>query len=125
VQGNVIINQELEIMRGDGSRGTILVSSAPIRAADARIVGGVSQFVDITQKRLTERQLKATAEHAQRAATFQRTVAEASQQLTEAFEEGDIAGSIVRLAVPRLADWCVVHELGEDGQVRLLKFWPR
>ena len=121
-QGKVVINQEVEIMRGDGSRGTILVSSAPIRAADARIVGGVSTFMDITEKRLTERQLKATAEHAQRSATFQRTVAEASQRLAEAFEEGDIAGSIIRLALPRLADWCFVHELGEDGQLRLLEF---
>src|SRR5262245_18781004 len=121
-QGKVVINQEFEIMRGDGSRGTILVSSAPIRAADARIVGGVSTFMDITEKRLTERQLKATAEHAQRTATFQRTVAEASQRLAEAFEEGDIAGSIIRLALPRLADWCFVHELGEDEQLRLLEF---
>src|SRR5215470_3166332 len=91
-QGKVVINQELEIMRGDGSRDTLLVSSAPIRAADARIVGGVSTFVDITEKHLTERQLKATAEHAQPSATFQRKVAEASQRLAEAFEEGDIAG---------------------------------
>jgi signal transduction histidine kinase/PAS domain-containing protein len=121
-QGKVVINQEVEIMRGDGSRGTILISSAPIRAADARIVGGVSTFVDITEKRLTERQLKATAEHAQRSATFQKTVAEASQQFAEAFEEGDIGGSIVRLALPRLADWCVVRELGEDGQLRLVEF---
>jgi signal transduction histidine kinase/PAS domain-containing protein len=121
-EGKVTINQEIEIMRGDGSRGTLLVSSAPIRAADARIVGGVSTFVDVTEKRLTERQLKTTAEHAQRAATFQRTVAEASQRLAEAFEEGDVVGSIIRLALPRLADWCFVHELAEDGQLRLLEF---
>jgi signal transduction histidine kinase/PAS domain-containing protein len=121
-QGKVIINQEYEIMRGDGSRGTSLVSAAPIRATDARIVGGVSTFVDITEKRLTERQLQAAAEQAQRSATFQKTVAEASQQLAEAFKEGDTVASIIRLALPQLADWCSVHELSEDGQLRLVEF---
>jgi signal transduction histidine kinase len=82
----------------------------------------VSTFVDITEKRLTERQLQSTAEQAQRSATFQKTVAEASQQLAEAFKEGDTVASIIRLALPQLADWCSVHELSEDGQLRLVEF---
>jgi PAS domain S-box-containing protein len=121
-QGKVVINEEVEIMRGDGSTGWILVSAAPIRAADTRIVGAVSTFVDITDMRLIERQLKAAAEQAQRAAIFQKTVGEASQQLAEAFQEGNTVASIIRLALPQLADWCSVHELGEDGQVRLLEY---
>jgi signal transduction histidine kinase len=121
-EGEVVINQEVEIMRGDGTRGTVLVSAAPIRAADARIVGAVSTFVDITEKRLVERQLQATAEQAQRAETFQKIVAEASLQLAEAFEEGTTVASIIRLALPQLADWCSVHELGDDGRMRLLDF---
>jgi PAS domain S-box-containing protein len=120
--GELIINQEVEIMRGDGSRGTILVSAAPIRAADTRIIGGVSTFVDITEKRLIERQLKATAEQAQRAENFQRIVAEASLQLADAFKEGTTVSSIIRLALPQLADWCSVHELGDDGRMRLVEF---
>jgi signal transduction histidine kinase/PAS domain-containing protein len=120
--GAFTLNQEMEIMRGDGSRATILVSAAPIRAANTQIIGGVCTLVDITEKRIIERQLKATADEAQRAEIFQKIVAEASLQLAEAFKEGTTVSSIIHLAVPQLADWCSVHELGDDGRMRLLEF---
>jgi signal transduction histidine kinase/PAS domain-containing protein len=120
--GELIMNEEFEILRGDGSLGTILVSAAPIRAANTQIIGGVCTMVDITEKRLIERQLKATVEQAQRAETFQKIVAEASLQLAEAFKEGTTVSSIIHLALPQLADWCSVYELGDDGRLRLLEF---
>src|SRR5262249_26788775 len=106
--------------RGDGSRGAILVSAAPIRGPDAQIIGGVSTFVDITDMRRTERELKRTAEQAQRAEAFQQIASEASQQLAEAFEAGRPVTSIARMGLPRIADWCSVHELCDDGKLRLV-----
>jgi GAF domain-containing protein len=115
----VVFNEEIEILRGDGSRGTILSSAAPLRAPDGRMVGGVTTFVDITEKRATERQLKETLEQAQRAESVQRIVAEASQQLAESFHEGSTVKSILRLALPRVAEWCAVFLTAPDQQLHL------
>ena len=57
VAGAVVVNQEIEILRGDGTRGTIMCNAGPLRAPDGRLVGGVTTFVDITEKRRTERQV--------------------------------------------------------------------
>jgi signal transduction histidine kinase/PAS domain-containing protein len=113
--GAVVVNQEIEILRGDGSRGTILSNAAPIRARDGRIVGGVTTFVDITEKLTTERKLRQMAAQAQRAEAVQAVVAEASIQLAESFQEGTTLRSIVALAVPRIADGCALL-LSCDGQ---------
>lgn len=118
--GETVLSEEIEILRGDGSRGTILVGAAPIRGPDARIIGGIATFVDITAKRLTERELKQAAEQAQRAEAFQQIASEASQQLAEAFGAGTTVMSIARIGLPRIADWCSVHELDDDGKLRLV-----
>jgi PAS domain S-box-containing protein len=118
--GETVLNEEIEILRGDGSRGAILVGAAPIRGPDAQIIGGVSTFVDVTDMRRAERELKRTAEQAQRAEAFQQITAEASQQLAEAFEAGTTVLSIAQMGLPRIADWCSVHELSDDGMLRLV-----
>ena len=115
LRGAVVVNQEVEILRGDGSRGTILSNASPIRARDGRIVGAVTAFVDITEKRTTERQLREMAAQAQSAEAVQAIIAEASVQLAESFHEGTTLHSIVRLAVPRIADGCALF-LTHDGQ---------
>ncbi|HEY1307687.1 MAG TPA: ATP-binding protein [Vicinamibacterales bacterium] len=118
--GETVLNEEIEILRGDGSRGAILVGAAPIHGPNAQIVGGVSTFVDITEKWRTERELRRTAQQAQRAEALQQIASEASQQLAEAFETGTTVMSIARIGLPRIADWCSVHELGDDGTLRLV-----
>lgn len=47
----------LDIERLDGTRGTIVVSSAPIRADTGRIVGAVAANMDITELRAAQAQL--------------------------------------------------------------------
>jgi signal transduction histidine kinase/PAS domain-containing protein len=115
-KGEVVFNEEIEILRGDGSRGTVLTSAAPLRAPDGRAVGGVTTFVDISEKRTTERQLKESTAQAQRAEVVLRLVAEASQQLAESFLERKTISAILRLALPRIADWCAVLLAEPDGQ---------
>jgi PAS domain S-box-containing protein len=113
--GETMLNEEIEILRGDGTRGSILLGAAPIRGPNAQIIGGVATFIDITEKRRIERDLRRTAEQAQRAEAFQEIASEASQELAEAFETGTTVMSIARMGVPRIADWCAVHELDADG----------
>ena len=118
--GETVLNEQIEILRGDGSRGAIIVGAAPIHGPNAQIIGGVSTFVDITDQWRTERELRRTAEQAQRAEALQQIASEASQQLAEAFDTGTTVMSIARIGLPRIADWSSVHELSDDGMLRLV-----
>lgn len=59
--GEVVTAEEIDIVRGDGCRGTLAVSAAPIRDGEGKIVAGVSTFADITERKRAQRELvKAT-----------------------------------------------------------------
>jgi PAS domain S-box-containing protein len=60
--GEVVTNEEIEILRGDGTRGALVCNSAPIRNGDGRIVAGVVSFFDITERKQVERRLREQAE---------------------------------------------------------------
>ncbi len=50
VTGEVIVDEEIEIERLDGSHGVISVSAAPVRDADDRIVAAVAVRTDVTER---------------------------------------------------------------------------
>jgi signal transduction histidine kinase len=54
LSGEIVYAEEIEYLRGDKSRGTIQVSSAPIRDQQGNIVAGVVIFTDITEQRAIE-----------------------------------------------------------------------
>jgi len=60
--GEVVTNEEIEILRGDGTRGALISNSAPIRDGGGRIVAGVVSFFDITERKQVERRLREQAE---------------------------------------------------------------
>jgi PAS domain S-box-containing protein len=82
-----------------------LVHSTPIRDAAGRLQLAVSIFRDITERKRTE--------------DGARFLAAASQALSESLEYEVTLQRVAQLAVPALADWCVV-DLVEDGRVRRL-----
>lgn len=51
-RGEAVQNERIRFQRADGSWGTMLVSAAPLRDRDGRIVAGVVAFEDITEERL-------------------------------------------------------------------------
>ncbi len=53
--GEVVMNEEIDIERGDGSLSTVMVNSAPIHDEHNRIVAGVVVFSDITERAEAER----------------------------------------------------------------------
>jgi len=61
--GEVIINEEIDILRGDGSHGTISVSSAPIRDGDGRIYAAVVTFSDMSERKEVEKELQTYRHH--------------------------------------------------------------
>lgn len=56
--GEVVTEEEIDIERGDGTRGAILVSSAPIRDRTGSIIAGVVTFQDTTERKQLEEQLR-------------------------------------------------------------------
>ncbi|HEV8672973.1 MAG TPA: GAF domain-containing protein [Methylomirabilota bacterium] len=67
--GEVVTGEEIEFVRGDGSRGTMRVSAAPIRDAEGKIVAGACTFYDVTEQKraAAEREQLLAGEQAARA----------------------------------------------------------
>ena len=105
--GEIVTEEEIDYLRSDGTRGTMLVSSAPIESPDRRIVSGIATFHDITQRKQVER--------------VQRFLAEASAILAASLDYRITVAAVVRLAVPVLGDVCFLDEIGEDGEIRRLE----
>jgi signal transduction histidine kinase/FixJ family two-component response regulator len=101
--GEVITNEEIDFLRGDGTRGTMTVSAAPVRDPTGRIIAGVTTFSDITERRRQE--------------AAQRFLAEASAALASSLEYETTLAGVARLAVPLLGDWCVIDLFEEDGSI--------
>jgi PAS domain S-box-containing protein len=82
-----------------------VVDATPIRDAAGRVVFAVNLFRDITERK-----------HAEDAARF---LAAASRMLGESLDYDRTLQQVADLAVPTLADWCVV-DIVEERQVRRL-----
>jgi PAS domain S-box-containing protein len=104
--GEEISAEEIDIIRGDGTRGTIRVNAAPVRDSDGAITAGVVVFEDITDRRRNEAALD--------------FLIEASAILAASLDYEATLISVADLIVPRMADWCVVDILDENGAIRRL-----
>ena len=56
--GEVVVEEEIAIVRGDGTRGMIRVSSSPVRDEEGSIVAGVAVFFDFTEHKRAEEELR-------------------------------------------------------------------
>jgi len=93
--GKVIEAEEMDIERGDGTRGTIRVSAAPVRDERGEVVAAVATFYDITRQRKLEGGL--------------RLLGEAGRVFSSSLDYEATLRSVVHLMVPEMADWCTVH----------------
>jgi signal transduction histidine kinase len=103
VDGETIDGEELEIVRGDGSRAVIRICSTPVRDETGRVVVAVATVEDITEPRGEERR--------------RHFLAEVSALLVSSLSYGTTLRNVAKLSVPELADWCAVDILGEGGRV--------
>jgi PAS domain S-box-containing protein len=93
------------IRREDGEERWLLTRAFPVRDRHGQVVriGGVTE--DVTEQVETEDRL--------------RFLAEAGHLLSESIEFEETLRTVARLAVPRVADWCVVDVL-EGGEIHRL-----
>jgi signal transduction histidine kinase/transcriptional regulator with GAF, ATPase, and Fis domain len=102
--GERVVGESLGVTRGDGTRGFVTVSSTPILDRDGRIIAAVATVDDVTDQRRSEESL--------------RFLAEASSILASSLDYEDTLPTIAKLAVPFLADACVIDVIDLEGGVR-------
>jgi len=92
------------IIRATGEERWLIVRSSPIVDPDSgRVLYAVNVFENITE-----------VKRAQLAESF---MAEASRVLASSLDYAETLQRIARLAVPQIADWCVVDVLDESGEI--------
>lgn len=60
--GEVVVNEEICFLRGDGTRGVMLVNSAPILDQEGQITAGVVTFHDISERKQAQEALRESEE---------------------------------------------------------------
>ena len=99
-QGEQIPHFETVRLRKDGTRVDVSISLSPIADSGGRVVAVSTIARDTTERTQTE--------------AGQRFLAEASALLASSLDYEAELERLAHLAVPTLADWCVVDLLGED-----------
>ncbi len=94
---------ERQYRRKDGSSLAVLFAAAMIDAPSRRWIG---YALDLTERKRDEAAL--------------RFLADASDLLSESLDYQRTLQRLAELVVPRLADWCIVAVLGDDGVIRNL-----
>ena len=99
---------------------TVLVDTAQVPARGERPACAVVTFQDITPLEETRRALREREEEARRASEASRFLAEASALLGNSLDIHATLQQLARLAVPTLADWCMVDVVDERGRAERL-----
>jgi PAS domain S-box-containing protein len=90
------------VNRASGERRWRLIKAAPLHSPDGELLA-VSVIEDVTEAKEAERR--------------QRFLAQAGETLASSLDYQDTLRHVARLAVPELADWCVVDILDPSGRL--------
>ena len=93
-------------IRATGEERWSLVRARPIVAEDGSVEAAVIVFHDVSERRRREETVQ--------------FVSDASVLLSSTLDIEATLASVARLAVPRIADWCIVYMREEDGSIRRL-----
>jgi len=83
----------------------------PLQGPDGAIIGAGALVVEITDHKLAE----AALERRERAASY---LAAVTASLSSSLDAKRTLRRFARLAVPRMADWCVIDMVADDGSLR-------
>ena len=101
-----LFETEYRIRRADGVYRWHLARSLPARGPDGEVAGWVGTCTDIDDRK--------------RAEDAQALLVEASAVLGSSLDYRSTLAQVAELAVPRLADWCAIDVVEEDGSLRRL-----
>ena len=94
---------DFRFRRVDGEEVLVVAGTSPVRDDAGRVVGALGLFTDVTARRRAEAAL--------------RLLDEAGRALASSLDYEETLQRVAWLAVPALADWCVVDLLEEGGVV--------
>ena len=107
-RGERIAGEEIEMVHEDGRSATILCYVSPLFDDQGNARGAVGAFLDISVRRGHERALA--------------VLAEASAALNSSLDYARTLATVARIAVPELADYCVVDLISDTGTVERVEF---
>ncbi|MBD2465063.1 PAS domain-containing protein [Oscillatoria sp. FACHB-1407] len=99
-------SMDYRLQRHDGDYRWMLDKGVPRFTPDGEFLGYIGSCIDISDLKYAEE--------------TQRYLAEVSNLLSSSLDYETTLISVAQLTVPRLADWCTVHMLEEDGTVQPL-----
>jgi PAS domain S-box-containing protein len=102
--GEAVENELMEVTHPDGTRRALLASAAPIRDRAGEIEAAVVTFSDITERRNAD--------------ANEQYLAEATVLLASSLDPDDALAQLASLAVPRVADWCSIEVVDDEGGFR-------
>jgi len=104
--GEAVVDEEIEFLRHDGTRGVLLTRAAPVRGPGGELVAAVATVLDITARKREEQ--------------AQRLLAAATAALTETLDYHKALERLAEVVVPDAADSCAVDLLEPDQSLRLV-----
>jgi signal transduction histidine kinase len=104
--GEIVDGEEVEFVRGDGTRGVMRVSSGPIHGNDRNIAAGVVTFFDITEQRREQDAL--------------RFLAEASAAIGATLLTDETLRAVAHLSIPSFADVAVLFLISQ-GEIQRIE----
>ena len=101
--GRAVGDTDVVVERPDGSRITVALTASPLPDAAGKLAGAVGVFREVSERRRGEER--------------ERLLLQASTVLGSTLDHQAILHQLVRLALPRYADWCLLEVVEEDGEV--------
>ncbi|HYW10043.1 MAG TPA: ATP-binding protein, partial [Longimicrobium sp.] len=95
LRGETLTDEEIPLVRADGTRRTLQVSAAPVREEDGTATAAVLTFQDATERR--------------RRRVADQLLARASEILASSLESAATLQAVAELAAGSIADYCIVH----------------
>jgi PAS domain S-box-containing protein len=117
---------EHRIIRPDGMVRLIYGQGAMGRADDGNVVSMIGTAQDVTEHRANEAQAfqlaleQAARQEAERTKERFQFLAEVSEALSTSLEYEATLGKLMRLIIPRQADWCSINTLEASGKINRL-----
>ncbi|MGH2996619.1 MAG: PAS domain-containing protein, partial [Gaiellaceae bacterium] len=93
-------------IRATGEERWAVVRASPVLDDDGAVRFAINVFSDVTERRRVEEGA--------------RFIAEAGAVLSESLDYERTLAQLAQLAVPRIADWCMVYMLGANGSIERL-----
>ena len=107
IQGQEVLDAELDVVVPQtGTVLKLLANAAPLFDEQGKCRGSVGAFLDITERKQVEEQ--------------ERFLAEASAILGTSLDYQTTLEHLARHVVSQLADWCTIHTLDPEGNLKLL-----